>query len=269
MVSKALAGLVRRKDDDAEDMHYRPLTIMNTGACAAVLQSMQSKSLVDFVEEDVFSRTYRFSQAAAGKLRCLRSWQCQGPALEARPDISVLDATVFELLSMLSSDGWSFMVKPVKGRRHASRKKPGPEAVGAVAAVGLAYPTDYYVGAPKQVWATVKQKSHSAWYLRALLLAHEHKKIVPHFKTSSFYEHLVTGKVGSGKRRKNKSRSSISTGNLVVGLIVAVAGPGLVAMQAGWSHLSERSHRHRRKQRHRREHLHRRKQRHRQKSRPR
>ena len=60
---------------------------------------------------------------------------------------------------------------------------------------GIRVLVDYKDGGPKVLWIKVKQKKHWLWYLRALRLAVEHGKVVPHLSNEGFYEELVTGKI--------------------------------------------------------------------------
>ena len=100
----------------------------------------------------------------------------------AQRTVGDLEASVFELLTRLLDDGWDCMVVPTGSRAKAISS-------------GIQVLVDYTVGGPKVFWMKVKQKKHGLWYLRALRLAAEHGKMVPHLCNEGFYEELVTGKI--------------------------------------------------------------------------
>ena len=108
------------------------------------------------------------------RVSLLQSVQDDGPALSPRLGISKDDAEVFELLSALHSDGWSFQVFVKLKRGH----KPEPYDATAKSGPGM----------NKIAWATGNQKRWQGNYLLALSMAQSHKLPVPAFVTISHYD---------------------------------------------------------------------------------
>lgn len=143
---------------------------------------LQDRGLAVQIEEG--KDRWRLTDAGLKAVLVAQSLRCVGNALQLRADVGLEEATVLELLSILSSDGWkcSTFIKIKRG----------------------VWPTPYKYGGDKIFWALPKQSRFFASYLRALLCVSAHGKEVPHFRTERFYRCLVDGETYTVQKRKKK-----------------------------------------------------------------
>lgn len=81
-----------------------PRADLNRDAKLGLLIMLEGRGIVQRIE--LGRDAWAFSEAGRGRLRCRYTLELQGRALCNRTDITVEEATTFELLNLLSASGW-------------------------------------------------------------------------------------------------------------------------------------------------------------------
>lgn len=152
---------------------------------SACLEALAARGFVRCISADTGKSSWVMTEQGLKATRLIRRLHKPVRLLSVRPGVELRDATAWELVSMLQSQGWVCSVLGVR-RRAARVRRPGM--------VEAPTPCDFVAGQEKRWWIHHRQTAFQPSYLRALLSAESIGKPIAHLRSQAYYEDLLAGR---------------------------------------------------------------------------